>query len=145
MSDPYKRSLFEKNPFATAKRRHVTGEMIVVLDGKLDNRGLKLIVPVSRAILEKEIHELILTDEKTAVPGAKVDSIAYIGFFEVKTGGVVAVGDKVLVKGKRIGEIAGFDETHAPNHQNIVIRALERYSGLELTLEPGDEIAIRAE
>ena len=32
------------------------------------------------------------------------------------------VGDKVSVDGRHLGALAGFDETHMPNHMNIVVR-----------------------
>jgi len=133
----------EKSLYDNAKRREVNGEMVVVLGSKRDRRGLSLVIPISRALLRNEIHELILTDEQEAGPGKKVDRIAYIGFFEVKLGGIVVIGDKVFTKDKAIAEIAGFDETHMPNHLNIILKANKRLSGLELNLSPADMLTIK--
>ena len=43
-----------------------------------------------------------------------------------KAAGVVLRGDSVLVNGELIGSVLGFDESHAPNHMNIVLGAAER-------------------
>jgi len=59
------------------------------MDGTLDDRGLELIGLPSRAIGRGEIHELISTDETGAVPGSRVDRIAYLGFWEIERGGVL--------------------------------------------------------
>ncbi|WP_366924765.1 hypothetical protein MFMK1_001760 [Metallumcola ferriviriculae] len=135
--DPYKAGMFEKNPYA--KKRDILGSLIVVLDGRLDERGLQLIAPISRALLAGEIHELILTDEEGAGPNKKVNKIAYLGFFEVSQSGVMVTGDDIYVARQKIGRVAGFDITHMPNHLNIVIYSDERTSGLEKGLELGTE------
>lgn len=54
----------------------------------------------------------------------------------------MAVGDKVQIERKFVGEIAGFDQTHLPNHQNIVMKAKEIRSGVELGMRLGDRIII---
>ena len=142
MSCPYEKGILNKSDFAKVKRRRLRGEIVAVLSRKLDNRGLDLITSMTRVVLQNEIHELILTDEQSAGPGKNVDGVAYIGFFEVKTGGLVVVGDQISVDGKFIGEVVGFDETHSPNHLNIVMQARERRTGLEFNLELGDEVII---
>lgn len=77
-----------------------------------------------------ESHELLLADED-ARPGGRVNSIAYLGFAEFAEGGVIGAGDAFYLDGRRIGILAGFDETHAPNHLNIVIRAANLVDGVE--------------
>lgn len=133
--DPYKAGMFKKNPYV--KKRDIKGKMVVVLDGKFEERGLQLITPISRCICANEIHELIITDEDAA-PGMRVDKIAYLGFVEIEQGSVMVAGDQIFLEDRLIGSIAGFDETHMPNHLNIVIKAEERKTGLEL----GAEIAM---
>lgn len=140
--DPYKMKMFEKDPYA--KKTEIIGELVVVLDGTFDNRGLELIIPASRCLQRSEIHELILTDEDSG-PGSKVNKIAYIGFFEVKQGGVILKGDKVFIGNQYIGEVTGYDETHMPNHLNIVIFGKPRISGLERGLELRDKVIIKKE
>ena len=84
---------------------------------------------------------MILTDEDKK-PGDNVNKIAYIGFFAVKESTVIIVGDEVKINGQVIGNIAGFDETHMPNHYNIVIYGEERTSGNERNLDLDDEVVI---
>jgi len=58
------------------------------------------------------------------------------------TGGVLLAGDLVACNGRTIGTIAGYDDTHMPNHQNTIIVMEKRISGVELGLKIGDEIII---
>jgi len=113
------------------------------LDGKLENRGLELIKPISRVFTKGTIIELIATDDDNAKPGNKVDNIAYIGFLELNNGGVVITGDELLWNGKTIGTIAGFDDTHMPNHQNTIVKVSKRISGKELGIKLNDELIIK--
>ena len=136
--DPYQAGMFKGNPYV--KKREIMGDLVVVLDGRLEERNLQLMAPISRALLKGDIHELILTDEPKAGPNKKINKIAYLGFFEVTQGGVMVVGDDLYVSGNKIGTIAGFDITHMPNHLNIVISSEERISGKEQGLELGMEI-----
>ncbi|MDK2824652.1 MAG: hypothetical protein PWQ67_972 [Clostridia bacterium] len=139
--DPYKAGMFKKNPYA--KKQDIKGKLVVVLDGKMENRGLQLITPISRCIQKYEIHELIFTDEIESGPGKKVDRIAYLGFFEVEQGSVMVTGDEVYLNDKLIGYIAGFDETHMPNHLNIVIKSQQLLTGLELDAQVGAKICFK--
>lgn len=138
--DPYKSGMFKKNPYVAKKA--CRGRLAVLLDGKMEGRKLQLMTPLSRALLAGEIHELIVTDESEAGPGKEVNRIAYWGFFEVIQGTVVVTGDTIKIADKVIGTIAGFDETHMPNHLNIIVRAEERKTGVELNLELDDEVTI---
>ena len=138
MNDPYKMKLTSKGFFHSKKE--IKGEVSVVLKGSLDNRGLNLIHPISRAYKQHDIIELIATNETTAAPGEIVNSIAYIAFVELKNSGVILVGDAVLHNGKEIGRIAGYDDTHLPNHQNVIVKVTEMKSGEQLNLKVEDEI-----
>lgn len=135
--DPYQEGMFKKNPYV--KKRDISGSIVVVLDGQLDERNLHLIAPISRALLAGDIHELILTDEPNAGPNKKVNRIAYLGFIEVEQSGVMVTNDDVFVAGKKIGRVAGFDITHMPNHLNIVIYSDKRTSGVEQGVELDEE------
>jgi hypothetical protein len=113
---------------------------VCILKPALENRGLRLILNQSRGIRRYDVHELILTDEDDAAPGGEVNRIAYIGFVEFSTGGLLVAGQTVAVNGESIGEIAGFDETHMPNHQNIVLMGRPRVSGYERGYRLGDKV-----
>lgn len=140
--DPYKTGLIKENVYERAKRRTVKGNVVVVLDIKLDGRRLQLIPMTGRAILSGEIHELLLTDEENAGPGAEVNSVGVVGFMEFTHGGIIAAGDKVTIGSRVIGAIAGFDETHYPNHLNIVMRTSRRMTGFDLMIEVEDPVTI---
>ncbi len=137
-NDPYAAGKFSTNPYA--KKSDVTGQLVAVLDGRMENRGLSLITPPSRCVCRQQLHELILTDEAAAGPGAVVNRIAYLGFFEVTEGGVLLQGDKVWLDSSPVGIVAGFDETHMPNHLNIVIKTTDLKTGLELAAELGNPV-----
>lgn len=140
-TDPYASGKIKTNLYA--KKRDVTGSLVVVLDGRLEDRNLSLIAPPSRCLCRGQVHELILTDETSAKPGTQVNRISYLGFFAVEREGVIVVGDEMLLNGKEIGILAGFDETHMPNHLNIVIRAETRKTGTELNGELESMIIFR--
>lgn len=140
MADPYARNLVNRG-FYHAKS-DVRAKVVVVLTGHLENRGLELIKPISRAFPAGTIIELIGTDEQEAAPGGNVQRIAYLAFVELLNGGVILAGDVVTARETQIGTIAGFDDTHMPNHQNTIVRMQTRRSGAEIGLAPGDEITI---
>ncbi len=117
--DPYQMDIFTRNPYKAKVPLH--GKLVVVLDGAVPDRGLELILQPSRAVCRNEVHELILTGQ-TAYPGDRVDPIVYVGFVEFENGGVLLSGDKLVIGGEEIGHVCGFDETHMPNHINIVIQ-----------------------
>lgn len=140
MADPYKSGMLKKNPYAHKNPIHAT--LCVILDEKLEERGLELLVTPSRAVLINEIHELIMTDEPDAGPGRRVDRIAYLGFMEIELAGVIVVGDQVTLGDTVIGHIAGFDPTHLPNHLNIIIKTEQRLTGIERGAYLGQPVVI---
>jgi hypothetical protein len=123
-----------------AANRPVEGEVVTVLDSAHETRGLKLITTYSRALRKNSIHELIATDEPGQKPGGTANRIAYLAFFEVTRGGCVIVGETLCVDGRPVGEIVGFDETHEPNHINIVIGVKRRATGPQLQIGLGSRI-----
>src|SRR5215207_9510601 len=94
-------------------KRLVEATVVAALQGTTDQRGLALEVFRSRAMCRHEVHELMVTDEAVG-PTGQADRVGLIAFFEVEVGGIVIVGDEVTVGGRRIGVVAGFDQTHAP-------------------------------
>jgi hypothetical protein len=115
-------------PSVYGHRRPVRGEVVALLHITFEERGLKLIQSRSRAMAEKEIHELMITDEADAGPGGRANRVSAIAFFEVERGGLAVFGDDALLDGVRFGCVAGYDMTHMPNHMNVLVRAesLER-------------------
>lgn len=128
------------NVSAYAERKEVIGEVVTVLDAKAASRGLRLIPTYSRALPKYSIHEVILTDEAEPQLGESVNQISYLCFFEVSEGGIILVGDKFFLDQQFIGIIKGFDETHLPNHLNIILYAETRKTGKELGFAVGKKI-----
>lgn len=109
-------------PGVYGERRQVEGEVVALLHVSFQDRGLRLIETKSRAVRLNEMHELMITDEDAA-PGGGADRVRAIAFFEVSRSGLIVVGDKVSVGAKPLGVLAGYDETHMPNHMNMVVKA----------------------
>ncbi len=141
MADPYERKLVTQNFYHS--KVEIKGKIVVVLDGLLENRGLSLIKPPSRAFPSGTIIELIGTDEEDASPGGFVEKIAYLAFVELTNGGVLLNGDPVYCNSQLIGTLVGYDDTHMPNHQNTIVKMKERKSGVQLGFALGDEIIIQ--
>ena len=139
--DPYASGMIKKSSYA--QKKIIKGKLVVILDGIISKRGLNLIIPPSRAIKKNEIHEVIITEEEDAAPGKIVNSIAYVCFFEVEKGGVVVVEDEVYIGKKLIGKVIGFDDTHMPNHQNIILYATEKKTGVELKINLDERILFK--
>lgn len=126
-------------PGVYGDRRPVLGEVVALLHITFERRGLKLIQARSRAMRLNEIHELMITDEADAAPGGGVDRVSAIAFFEIKRGGLAVAGDEVSISGRKLGELAGYDLTHMPNHMNVLVK---RDSLEDPEINVGDEIVI---
>lgn len=120
-------------------KRDVVGEVVYVLHQTASERAMSLEKVYSRAAQLHEIHELIATAD-AAEPGGRADEVRYVAFFEVLVGGCLRVGDTVFVNDDAIGELAGFDLTHSPNHLNLVVRTARPRSGEELGIGLGAKV-----
>lgn len=139
MIDPYTAGMVSKDPFF--KKQPVEGVVVAVLSNKFENRGVTLIPQLSRAVLRNEIHELMLTDEP-AGPNDTVDRIFYLGFFEVSCPGVIVRGDTLLIAGRVVGKVIGFNDDHMPNHLNIIIHGKTPKTGKELGIDLKETLRI---
>lgn len=137
--DPYSTPYDEAR--ASYPRSPSDGIFVGVLHRSVQDRGLQLIRQHARCIRKHEIHELILTEEEGAAPGGEVEEIAYLGFIEFTRGGVIVAGDRFFVNGREIGRLAGYDETHMPNHMNIVLRGKGLVHGYDRGIMPGDRFS----
>jgi hypothetical protein len=136
--EPHGTGILDKYPYAA--KSDVVGRLVCILDARSDERGMQLTIHPSRALCQGEIHELAITDDPQTSPDYLLDKVAYLAFFTVERGGIVLVGDKVLVGEVELGTVAGFDLTHFPNHMNVVISASDRKTGPELGLDLGDSV-----
>jgi hypothetical protein len=138
--EPYKLGLIEKSPYIAKKE--IKGEIVAILDLIIKERGMKLIDPISRVLTKNSVCEIAVTNEKDAGPGKVVNYVGYLGFMMIEDGGVAVVGDKVFIGDNMIGVIAGFDETHAPNHITLLLKADEVTTGNKLGLKVGMKMRI---
>ena len=140
--EPHGSGILDKYPYAA--KSDVVGRLVCILDARSEERGMELTIHPSRALCLGEIHELAVTADPQARPDYTLNEVAYLAFFAVEQGGIVLVGDRVLVGEAEIGTVVGFDLTHFPNHMNVVIGATERKTGLELGLSLGDLVTFTA-
>ena len=133
MSDPHEEGRISRNIYYL--KTEIRARVIAVLDWSADDRNMALIPHISRAVRSGEMLELIATDETGAGPGATVNNIGAIGFIEVSEGGLLVTGDMLTLDDDDIGEIVGFNETHMPNHLNIVIKVDTCQTGREMDLK----------
>lgn len=120
MSAPY--DFRRITPSVYGDRRPVMGETVALLHIAFEDRGLKLMETKSRTVKKYEIHELMITDED-AEPGGGANRVRAIGFFEITDSGLIVVGDEVWIEDRLLGTLAGYDQTHMPNHMNIVVKS----------------------
>ena len=142
--EPHAGGVIDK-AFPYTAKRPVRGRIVCVLDARSEKRGMDVEIHPSRAVPGGEIHELAVTDDPQAGAGTTVDRVAYLGFFEIEIGGVILVGDRVTIAGREIGHVVGFDNTHMPNHMNVLVKVDERHTGAELGLKVEDEVEFALE
>jgi hypothetical protein len=131
--DPHQEPVLDTdNPYVS--KRAVEARVVCVLDARSERRGMQLEPHPSRAVPRGQIHELALTDDPAARPGARVERVAYAAFVEVVQGGIILVGDCVTLGGRDLGRVAGFDCTHFPNHLNILVFGPQQRTGKDLDL-----------
>ena len=116
----------------------MVGRWVAVLDHARRDRGLVLNSHSTRCIHAGEIHEFLVCRTPPGQRTGAIDAVSYLGFGEFLVAGVIALGDELWVQGQPLGEVIGFDETHMPNHQNIVIYSDNTACGSELGLVPYD-------
>ncbi|MDP6072589.1 MAG: hypothetical protein QGG34_13715 [SAR202 cluster bacterium] len=130
-------------PLRYSAKRHVEGELVYVLHTRADERWMHLEDVPSRALLAGGIHELVLSTNDDLKPGAGVRDVVYIGFFEVTVAGISEIGDEVWAGGIRLGNLAGYDFVHTPNHLNIVLSTDQASTGAEMGFDVGTPIQFR--
>lgn len=122
-------------------KQSVTTEIVAVLHAHAVARRLELTLHPSRAVCAGEVHELFATDEEGKGLNATVDRVGYIACVAVKRPGMILVKDSVRLNGRVVGTVIGFDETHLPNHMNIVMYAPSLQTGRDIGAELGDEVS----
>jgi hypothetical protein len=109
--------------------------VVGVLGNTAEGRAMKLIPMPSRVVRAGDVHELISTTARVE-PGGAADDVGYLAWVAFDAPGVIVVGDVVYAHGEPLGEVLGFDETHAPNHMNIVLMTGRLLTGRTADLAP---------
>lgn len=131
------------NPYEDGPKVDVTATLLKVLVHRRTDRAMCLEPHASRCVRAGEVHELVATDQTETAAGARIDRVAFLGFAEITTAGVLDRGDEVWAGERRIGVLLGFDACHLPNHYNVLVRADPAPTGRELGLAPGQRLVFR--
>ncbi|WP_128428106.1 Gfo/Idh/MocA family protein [Streptomyces cyaneus] len=106
-------------------------------------RGMLLAHAGSACIRAGDIHELVVTREDTDVAGARIDHVAYLGFIEFLDPAMLTRGDTFWIGDRKLGVFAGYDESHLPNHLNLILSADRLVTAEDIDLRPQDVIIVR--
>lgn len=126
----------------TWPRPELAGRLVCVMHHIRRDRGLTCASWRTRAVRAGEVHEFLVCRNEDVKRGGPLQDAWYIGFAALEAC-VLAVGDSVWFHGSLIGEIAGFDDTHLPNHMNVVLSSDSPRTGRELGALVGDALVIR--
>ena len=116
-------------------------ERKALMDGGVERRGFQLVGYPTRGLRAGELHELVVTDQPGLGTDARVDRVAYQGFVEITQAGVAVRGDRLVIGGREVGVLAGFDECHMPNHLTIVVYSPDWRGGRARGLALGDVVS----
>ncbi|MEU2679579.1 hypothetical protein ABZ638_22100 [Streptomyces sp. NPDC007107] len=123
-------------------RAPMTGRWVAVMEHRRLTRGMKLERWQTRAVCAGAVHELMTTPSPPPPGSDRVDDVSYLGFAEFGAG-LLAVGDAVReADGTLLGHVLGFDDTHLPNHMNVILLSEDRHTGRQRGLVPGDALEL---
>ncbi|MFD3998159.1 DUF6917 domain-containing protein [Streptomyces sp. NPDC058548] len=122
----------------------LTGRWVAVMEHRRLSRGMKLERWQTRVVAAGSVHELMTTPAPPPAGRDRVDEVSYLGFAEF-AGGLLAVGDAVHEEdGTLLGHVLGFDDTHLPNHMNVILLSRDRRTGRQRGLPPGGGLRVIA-
>ncbi len=107
----------------------IVASLVAVMDHRRHDRALGISEFKTRCVRRGEVHEFLMCMPSNEA--SSIDDVSYLGFAEIQTPGVIAVGDSVMLDDERVGIIYGFDNTHMPNHMNIVLEGTSLKNGAE--------------
>jgi hypothetical protein len=123
-------------------RATMTGRWVAIMEHRRLSRGMKLERWQTRAVPAGSVHELMTTPAPPPAGSDRIDEVTYLGFAEF-TGGLLAVGDAVhQADGTLLGHVLGFDDTHLPNHMNVILLSEDRRTGRQRGLPAGGELRV---
>nr|VFK09558.1 MAG: hypothetical protein BECKLPF1236A_GA0070988_100256 [Candidatus Kentron sp. LPFa]VFK25592.1 MAG: hypothetical protein BECKLPF1236C_GA0070990_100237 [Candidatus Kentron sp. LPFa] len=129
-------SLANTNYIATMTFARIDARFVAVMAHETPGRGMIPSPYHTRCIQAGEIHELAYVKGNTDGT-VNLNDVWYLGFVEFLQGGVLAKGTRLGFQGRTMGTLVAFDETHAPNHLNILISTLEPKTGRKLDINIG--------
>ncbi len=108
----------------------------------------RLLDEVPRAMYKGEIYEIFVTDDSDPKPGGALSRFSLVGHFEVEQASFVRVGDDVIVGGKELGPIVGYNACPALRApESVVIHMYVKgerlVNGKDLGLTLDDEVTTR--
>lgn len=112
-----------------SEKTTIVASLVAVMDHRRHDRALAVSDFKTRCVRRGEIHEFLLCEPPN--DRGSIDDVTYLGFAEIQTPGVIAIGDSVVVGEEQVGTIYGFDDTHMPNHMNIVLTGTSLKNGAE--------------
>ncbi|MEV7540885.1 DUF6917 domain-containing protein, partial [Pseudarthrobacter oxydans] len=121
----------------------VNTSVVRLLFHETDARGMRLSHHGSACVRRGEIHELVVTTDATDSAGSIIDRIGYIGFIEFTEPAMLTRGDTFWYGNIPLGEFAGYDESHMPNHLNLILRHSHLITAEDFDLRPRDVITIK--
>lgn len=125
------------------EKKPISGRWVAIFDRIRNDRNLIVNDFQSRCIPQGEVHEFLVCNTGFENRQSVINHVGYLGFGEILNSSVIAVGDEFWIGRDLIGTILGFDDTHMPNHQNIVIFSKEIRSGFQLELQPDQPFYIK--
>lgn len=115
---------------------------IAVLEHHRADRGLQANKFITRCFQSGEIHEFLLVESLYASRDEVVHDVYYLGFGKFETPCVLRIGDELALPGNCNATLFGFDDTHMPNHQNIIFAINKPSTGFSLGLLVGQRFCI---
>jgi hypothetical protein len=123
-------------------KKDLIGRWVAIFDRVRADRDLRVNEFQTRCVVAGNVHEFIICANGSR--NVAINNVGYLGFGEFLMSGVIAVGDELWLGGnRRIGRLLGFDDTHMPNHQNIIFQAEKVVTGADMGLVIDEGFNIR--
>lgn len=126
-----------------SSKEPATARLVKLLFHRREDRNMVLSPWASRCFRNGEIHELVTTTRGYAAEGDRIDSVGFLGFAEFSGATVIERGDEFWRDGRLIGRVVGFDESHAPNHYNIIVEVDQLISAEDIGMRIGEQVLFK--
>jgi hypothetical protein len=120
--DPYSSGMLGGGKPVLRSRVPVAARIVALYDPSCESKTLALIHPWTRGVRRGAVHELMVTGDREARPGAAALEATPIAAIEFTEGGLVVGGDRFLAAGQELGTLMGFAENPAEGHLRLILR-----------------------